>query len=97
MTIAAMLLKAPHVGVRELKAHLSQFLKKKSPFIVTERGVPVDVVLPYAEVIEMVELIDEAADFNALSAVHEGRHAVKEGAKGIPVLRLFNKIRKQRK
>lgn len=97
MTLAAILLKAPHIGVRQFKARLSRFLKGGSPLIITERGVPVDVVIPYAEAIEMVDLIDEATDLETLKAVEEGRKAIKAKKEGVSVPRLFLRARKARK
>jgi PHD/YefM family antitoxin component YafN of YafNO toxin-antitoxin module len=97
MTLASILLKAPHIGVRQFKARLSRFLKSKNPLIITDRGVPVEIVIPYVEALEMVDLIDEATDLETLSLVQEGRDAIKKGAKGISVERLFKKIRKERK
>ncbi len=97
MTLASVLLKAPHIGVRQFKAHLSRLLKRRSPLIITERGVPVEVVIPYQEALEMVDLVDEAMDLETLKAVQGGRNAVKKGVKGIPVSRLFKKIREGRK
>ena len=95
MTFASILLHAPHVGVREFKARLSRFLKGRSPLIITEHGTPVEVVIPYAEAMEMVDLIDEVTDLQTLNAVKEGREAVRKGVKGIPVRRLFNKMRRK--
>jgi len=97
MTLASILLKAPHIGVRQFKARISKFLKSGNPLIITERGVPVEVVIPYAEAIEMVDLIDEATDLETLKAVEEGREAIKAKRKGISVLRLFSKVRKRTK
>jgi len=96
MTLASILLKAPHIGVRQFKASLSRFLRSRNPLIITERGVPVDVVIPYAEAIEMVDLIDEATDSETIKAVQEGRNAIEKGAKGVPLERLLKKIRKER-
>lgn len=45
----------------------------------------------------MVDLIDEASDLETLKSVQEGREAVRMDAKGIPVERLFEKIRKKHK
>lgn len=95
MTLATILLRAPHIGVRQFKSGLSKFLKSRNPLIITERGVPVEVVIPYAEAIEMVDLIDEATDLETLKAVEEGREAIKTERKGISVLRLFSKFRKR--
>ena len=97
MTLASILLRAPHIGVRQFKEKLSRFLKSGNPLVITERGVPVEVVIPYAEALEMVDLVDEATDFEALKSVQEGREAIKKGAAGLSVSRLFEKVRKERK
>ena len=97
MTIAGMLLRAPHIGIRELKTNLSRLLKKGDPLIVTERGIPVEVMLPYSDIVEIAELIDEATDLKTLRAVQEGRLAVKRGSRGLSASNLFNKIRKKHK
>lgn len=97
MTFSAMLLKAPHVGVREFKSNLSKFIKTKSPFIVTDRGLPVEVMIPYPEIVEIAELMDEATDSGTLRAVQEGRSAIKNKTKGASVSMLFDKIKKKNK
>lgn len=97
MTISTMLLKAPHIGVRDFKTNLFKFIKSKSPFIVTDRGTPVEVMLPYSDIVEIAELIDEATDSETLNAIQEGRVAIKKHTKGIPVSKLFKKMRKQAK
>jgi len=97
MTIATKLLRAPHIGIRNLKNRLSWVLRHKSTFIVTDRGIPIEVLLPYSDMVEMIELIDEVTDSETLRAVQEGRVAIKGGAKGIPLSNVFNKIKKERK
>lgn len=97
MTFASILLNAPHVGVRKFKARLSSFLKSKNPLIITEHGAPVEVVIPYKEALEIVDLIDEATDLETLRAVQEGRRALKKGTKGISLTRLFKKMQRKRK
>lgn len=97
MSIAADLLKADHVGIRDLKENLSKILKKKNPLIVTDRGTPAHVILPYSEMLELLDIIDEIEDRDTLKTVTEGRKAVKAGAKGKPAANLFGKIRANRK
>ena len=97
MKLAIDFLKAPHIGIRELKEGLSSFLKKSEPVIVTDRGLPVNVILPYNEMIELLDIIDELQDKETLQSVAEGRRAVKKGEEGIPVSNLFKKIRSNRK
>ena len=97
MSIAISLLKAPHVGIRDLKENLSKFLKKNSPLVITERGEPVDVILPYSEMMDLVDIFEEATDPETLATVLEGKKAVKAGSKGVPVPNLFKAIREKRK
>ena len=97
MSIAADLLKSEHIGIRNLKEHLSGELKKKKPLIVTDRGVPVNVILPYLDMMELIDIIDELSDEKTLKAVQEGRKVIQSGAKGTSVSNLFKKIRSKRK
>ena len=96
MTIATAILKAPHRGIRDLKEHLSKALLKKF-LVVTDHGKPISVNLPYEEVMELLDIIDELSDSKTIEAVIEGRQAVSKGAEGIPVSKVFNKIRTENK
>ncbi|MFH1442200.1 MAG: type II toxin-antitoxin system prevent-host-death family antitoxin [Candidatus Omnitrophota bacterium] len=79
------LIKAEHVGVRELRDHLCGFMKDKKPAIViTERGKPVRVIVPYAKMVELLEFIDEVSDSDTMRNIHEGVEAIKQGSKGVP-------------
>ncbi len=96
MSIAADLLKAHRIGVRDLKEHLStKFLN--DILVITDRGKPISVNLPYSDVLELVDMLDELADLETIATVNEGREAIKAGAKGIPVSNLFSRIRANRK
>ena len=93
MTIAAALMKASHVGVRELRLHLSRRLKSNNPLVVTEHGTPTKVIISYQDMVELADVIDELQDSKTLRAVTRARRAVKSGARGIPVSRLFRSLR----
>lgn len=97
MSIAIDLLHAPHVGIRDLKENLSRFLKAKKPLVVTDNGTPVDVIIPYPEMLELIDIFDEIQDMEAIKTVQEAREAIRSGAKGIPVAKLFKKIQKAEK
>jgi len=61
MGIATDLLKADHIGIRELKKKLSaSFLKK--PLIITDRRMPVSVNLPYSDMLELIDILDEESN-----------------------------------
>jgi len=94
MNVATVLLKASHVGIRELKEHLStEFLKE--PLVITDRGDPVSISLPYSDMLELIDILDEFSDAETFAVVQEGRKAISGGAKGIPVSALFKKMRKK--
>ncbi len=97
MNIAAGLLKAPHIGVRDLKENLSKLLQSKNTLIITDRGQPVDVIVPYNEMMYLIDIIDEITDPETLTTVLEGKKAVKAGSKGVPVSGLFKAVRAKRK
>lgn len=96
MKIAIDLLKASHIGVRELKGTLTTKLLKE-PLVITDRGIPVSVSLPYSDLLEIIDIIDEISDAQTVETVREAREAMREGSPGIPVANLFKKLRTQRK
>ncbi|MDP8259152.1 MAG: hypothetical protein P9L90_07030 [Candidatus Aadella gelida] len=96
MTIARELLNFERKGVREVKAHVSaKYLNK--PFIITDYGQPVSVNMPYEELLEFVDLVDELMDSETIKTVAEGRKSIGSRSKGIPVSRLFKKIKAKKK
>ena len=96
MSVATDLLKANHVGIRDFKEHLSgEFLNET--LVITDRGTPVSVNLPYSDVLELMDILDELSDPGTVKAVQEGRKAIKAGAEGIHVSKVFDRIRAKRK
>ncbi|MFH1379149.1 MAG: hypothetical protein ABII23_02605 [bacterium] len=96
MNISAALLKAEHIGIKDLKEHLSaKYLDEL--LIITDRGDPISVTIPYTDVLEFIDIFEELSDKGTLKMVREGREAIKAGAKGISVSHLFKKIRSKRK
>lgn len=85
MSIAISLLKAPHVGIRELKEKLSSLLRQSGPLVVTDHGAPTNVILPYEDVMELLDIVDEMNDIETRKVVESGRKSIQEGASGIPV------------
>ncbi len=81
------------MGIRDIKEHLSKSILQ-GLVVITDRGVPISVNLPYPDLLELVDIIDELGDLGALATVQEGRRAVNEGVKGIPVARLFSRVMK---
>lgn len=96
MSIATELLKAPHVGIRDIKERLSRRLLKDM-LVITDRGAPVSVNLPYSDVLELADIVDELADLETAAMIQEGRKAIREGARGLAVAQLFKRIRAKHK
>jgi hypothetical protein len=96
VSISVDLLRADHIGVRDLKKHLSTKLLDKL-LVITDRGNPVSVNLPYPDVLELLDIIDELSDLETLKTVYEGREAITAGEEGVPVANLFDSIRAGRR
>lgn len=80
MSIAVDLLKADRIGIRDFKKHLSAKLLNNL-LLITDRGKPVSVNLPYGDVLELVDILDELTDIETLKTVAEGREAIREKRK----------------
>ena len=93
MSVAAVILGAKNVGVRNIKNHLCQFIRKQKTFVITEYGEPTSVLMPYNDVIELVDILDELQDSEVLKIVAEGRKTIKKGAKGILSSKVFKKLK----
>ena len=87
----AELLRARHVGVRDLKDRLSAHLRTGKPIVATDRGTPTHILIPYRDVIELVEMLEEAADPALVAQVREGRASHARGA-GVPVGRAWKRL-----
>ena len=90
MTISS-ILKAKHIGVKSFRTHLSKFIRSREPYIVTDRGEPQEVLIPYDDLIELVEDLEELSDPKLIKQIAEGREAYKKGG-WTPVSRLWRKL-----
>ncbi|MBU0694316.1 MAG: type II toxin-antitoxin system Phd/YefM family antitoxin [Candidatus Omnitrophica bacterium] len=98
MSITIDLLKSDHIGIRDFRDHLCKiFRKKEKPVIITDRGEPVKVLLPYNDMVELLEFLDELTDVNTMRNVHEGVEAIERGTKGISFSRVYKKHRSKSK
>ena len=74
------LLGARHVGIRELKDHLSEWLGKNAPLVATDRGQPTHFVVPYGDMLEIVEMLEELSDPDLVARIQAGRAGYRKGA-----------------
>jgi len=85
------LLKARHVGIRELKDHLSELLKEGKPLVATEHGTPKYFLVPYEEMTELVEMVEELSDAHLVAQVQEARVEYRTG-KWKPVSGIWKRL-----
>ena len=60
-------------------------------FVVTEHGQPTGVLLPYENILEIVDILDELRDKSTLKDIALGRKSISRGAKGILASTVFKK------
>jgi len=89
MTLENALVRAKSIGIRKFRDKLSSLMKTHQMFIVTEHGTPAGVLLPYGDMLEIVDILDELNDKKALRAIAEGRRAIGKGVKGISASKVF--------
>jgi antitoxin (DNA-binding transcriptional repressor) of toxin-antitoxin stability system len=91
MTAASLLRKAKPVNVREAQAQLSKLIRSKSTSMVLSHGKPVSFLVPYEEMLDLVETLDELKDKKLLQEIERARTEY-AGGKAVPVERLFRKM-----
>ena len=90
MTVSA-LLKAKHIGVKSFRTHLSRLVRDQEPYVITYRGHPQDFVIPYDDMVEFIEILEELSNPELLKQIAEGRKDYQKGG-WIPVSRLWKKL-----
>ncbi len=77
------LLKSDYIGIREFRDHLCKIFKKEGkPVVITDRGHPVKVLLPYDDMVELLEFLDEVSDPDTIKNMQEGMEAIESNSKG---------------
>ena len=67
-----------------MKNNLSAVLRRGKPRIVTEHNQPKHVLVPYEDMVELIELLDELSDPRLLRQIAEGRVGYRKG-KSVPI------------
>lgn len=91
MNLGKALLRARSIGVRNFRDKVSSLIHSHEMFVVTEHGSPTSVLLPYDDVLEIVDVLDELRDKDTLNAVVQGRKAISRGAKGVIASKVLRK------
>ena len=91
MSVNSLLRKAKPVNVREAQAQLSKLIKSKSPSMVLSHGKPVSFLVPYEDMLDLVETLEELKDKKLLGEIEQARKDYVQG-KAVPAEGLFNKM-----
>ncbi|TBR25520.1 type II toxin-antitoxin system Phd/YefM family antitoxin [bacterium] len=73
------LLKARHVGIRELKDNLSGIMHSKEPVVATDHGQPLKAVVDYGDLVALLELVKDLTDDRMMKSVGRGVKAMAKG------------------
>lgn len=87
------LLKAEHVGLRELKENISGYAHSRKTVIATDHGKPIKVLISYDDMVSLLETVKDLLEAKMSSAVRKGRKAIEAGGKGIPARRALERLR----
>jgi len=91
MSSVTLLRKAKPVNVREAQAQLSKLIRSKSPSMVLSHGKPVSFLVPYEDMLDLVESLEELKDRKLLGEIARARAEYAQG-KAVPAERLFKKM-----
>ncbi|MEK6683611.1 MAG: hypothetical protein AABY46_03030 [Nitrospirota bacterium] len=91
MTAISFLRQSKPVNVREAQATLSRLIRSKKPSLVLSHGKPVSFLVPYEEMLELLERLDDLKDQKLLDEIARARLEYAEG-KAVPAERLFRKM-----
>jgi PHD/YefM family antitoxin component YafN of YafNO toxin-antitoxin module len=93
MSLATEMMRATPIGVKDLKNQLALVLHEHRPrLIIGDRNQPRHFLIPYEEMIELLEILEELSDPGHLRRVAEGRKAISRGAKGIPIEQVWKRL-----
>ena len=91
MSSTNLLRKAKPVNVREAQAQLSKLIHSKLPSMVLSHGKPVSFLVPYEDMLDLVESLEELKDKKLLGEIARARIEYAQG-KAVPAERLFKKM-----
>ena len=91
MTISNAILRAKSIGVRRFRDKASRFIGKHEFLIITARGAPASVLLPYNDILEIADILEELEDKKIVKTIAQGRISIHKGAKGILASKVLKK------
>jgi antitoxin (DNA-binding transcriptional repressor) of toxin-antitoxin stability system len=82
---------AKPVNVRDAQAQLSKLIRSKSPTMVLSHGKPVSFLVPYEDMLNLVDTLNELKDKKLLGEIERARTEYTR-RKAVPAERLFKKM-----
>lgn len=79
MSALALVQRGEYIGARRLRERLSEVIKSRRPFFVTEHGKPVKAMIAYADFLELLEVVEEFKDHFLVREVAQGRLEYRKG------------------
>ncbi len=92
MSLMKEIARAGHVGVKELRDHAPQYMRDDQVYLVTRHGRPTKFLVPYEEMAELMDILDELSDPETLEMVAKGRRAIAAGEKPVPVKKVWQRL-----
>ncbi|MEK6682591.1 MAG: hypothetical protein AABY79_11580 [Nitrospirota bacterium] len=83
--------KARTAGIREVQAKLSKLIGEGTLTIITSHGKPKSFLIPYEEMLDLLEILDELKDDRLIEEIARARKEYDEG-KWAPAERLFERL-----
>ncbi len=91
MSATNFLQKAKPVNVCEAQAQLSKLIRSKTSIMILSHGKPVSFLVPYEDMLDLVETLDELKDKKLLEEIERARKKYAKG-KAVPAGHLFKKM-----
>lgn len=92
MSLMANMVRAGHIGVKDLRDHAPKYMRDSQVYLVTRHGRPTKFLVPYEEMVELIDIMDELSDPETLKMVAKGRKAIAKGGKGVPVKKVWQRL-----
>jgi len=95
MSVAIDLLKSDFVGIKEARASIT-IDKLKKVMVFTDHGRPVSVSVPFEDMMELLDMLEEVSDSETVATVLDARKARQRKEKSVSVSTAFEEFKKSR-
>ena len=92
MSVMTDIVRAGHIGVKDFRDHAPEYIRDNHVYLVTRHGHPAKFLIPYEEMVELIDIMDELSDPETLKMVADGRKAIARGVKGVPVKKVWQRL-----